>query len=259
MVNLRGSIGNTWVFFLLILIMLSSATQAYADVHVKGYYRKDGTYVRPHYRSNPDGNFFNNWSTYGNINPYTGKEGTKHYPESNFSPYTYKSFSYWSNENSYDNSNFSINNNNDHNLIVNPSLEQSEVTDTTSLDSSQNINIAESYINSYDTTKEIAAKTMLVKYFNDINTRAYISAYDCWVTNWQNKHPYDSFEEGYVDVINNIDKLNSFSTDNGIALEGTITTIEGWEETFHQYHFGYTVKKIDGTWKLTKGKLKKLW
>lgn len=44
-----------------------------AAVRVKGYYRKDGTYVSPHYRSNPDGNPYNNWSFPGNTNPYTGK------------------------------------------------------------------------------------------------------------------------------------------------------------------------------------------
>ena len=50
--------------------------QAYAAVRVKGYYRKDGTYVRPHYRSNPDGNPYNNYSFPGNVNPYTGKVAT---------------------------------------------------------------------------------------------------------------------------------------------------------------------------------------
>ena len=44
-----------------------------AAVRVDGYVRKDGTYVAPHYRSNPDGNPYNNWSFPGNTNPYTGK------------------------------------------------------------------------------------------------------------------------------------------------------------------------------------------
>ncbi|WP_010598958.1 hypothetical protein [Rickettsiella massiliensis] len=39
--------------------------------------------MRPHYRSNPDGNFNNNWSTKGNINPYTGEWGTKSKRENN--------------------------------------------------------------------------------------------------------------------------------------------------------------------------------
>ena len=41
-------------------------------VSVRGYYRKDGTYVSPHYRSAPDGNPYNNYSFPGNYNPNTG-------------------------------------------------------------------------------------------------------------------------------------------------------------------------------------------
>ena len=51
-------------------------------VAVQGYYRSNGTYVAPHMRSAPDGDFGNNWSTSGNINPYTGKEGTLTAPNS---------------------------------------------------------------------------------------------------------------------------------------------------------------------------------
>jgi hypothetical protein len=47
------------------------------DTYVRGYYRSNGTYVQPHMRSAPDGNRFNNWSTRGNVNPYTGQAGTK--------------------------------------------------------------------------------------------------------------------------------------------------------------------------------------
>lgn len=61
---------------LLILLTLIMTLQATAQVKVKGYYRKDGTYVQPHYRSNPDGNPYNNWSYPGNTNPYTGKTAT---------------------------------------------------------------------------------------------------------------------------------------------------------------------------------------
>lgn len=52
-----------------------------ADVHVNGYTRKDGSYVQPHYRSSPDGDLGNNWSTFGNINPHTGKLGTRIAPD----------------------------------------------------------------------------------------------------------------------------------------------------------------------------------
>lgn len=43
------------------------------QVRVRGYHRKDGTYVRPHVRTRPDGNPYNNYSFPGNYNPNTGK------------------------------------------------------------------------------------------------------------------------------------------------------------------------------------------
>jgi len=58
-------------------ILLSSFDLANAAVRVRGYYKRSGTYVVPHYRSDPDGSTWNNWSTSGNSNPYTGKRGTR--------------------------------------------------------------------------------------------------------------------------------------------------------------------------------------
>src|SRR6266496_5206405 len=61
-----------------VLVLLASAGYtALGAVHVSGYVRKDGTYVAPHYRSDPDGNFYNNWSTKGNVNPFNGQEGSR--------------------------------------------------------------------------------------------------------------------------------------------------------------------------------------
>lgn len=54
---------------LFILVPLISS----ARVSVKGYYRKNGTYVAPHYRSDPDGIKSNNYSYPGNYNPNTGQ------------------------------------------------------------------------------------------------------------------------------------------------------------------------------------------
>lgn len=60
--------------FLIAGITLVVADQCEAKrVYVKGYYRKDGTYVKGHYRTAPDGNPYNNYSTPGNYNPNTGK------------------------------------------------------------------------------------------------------------------------------------------------------------------------------------------
>ncbi|MBF9266271.1 hypothetical protein [Paracidovorax cattleyae] len=44
---------------------------------VSGYTRKDGTHVAPSHATNPNGTRLDNWSTKGNVNPHTGKEGTK--------------------------------------------------------------------------------------------------------------------------------------------------------------------------------------
>jgi hypothetical protein len=44
---------------------------------VRGHVTKHGTYVPPHRATNPDSSKLNNWSTRGNVNPYTGKPGTK--------------------------------------------------------------------------------------------------------------------------------------------------------------------------------------
>lgn len=61
---------------ILILGFLGLFSFADAATRVKGYYRKStGTYVQPHYRSSPNSSRWDNWSTKGNTNPYTGKSG----------------------------------------------------------------------------------------------------------------------------------------------------------------------------------------
>lgn len=46
---------------------------ASADEYVRGYVRRDGIYVPPHFRTSPDSNRYNNYSYPGNVNPYTGE------------------------------------------------------------------------------------------------------------------------------------------------------------------------------------------
>lgn len=59
------------------LVLIAAGTLAHADTYVNGYYRKNGTYVQPHYRSDSNNTKLDNWSTRGNVNPYTGSAGTK--------------------------------------------------------------------------------------------------------------------------------------------------------------------------------------
>lgn len=58
------------------LLFAATALPAIADdTYVNGYFKSNGTYVEPHFRSAPNGNPYDNYSTKGNINPYTGKSG----------------------------------------------------------------------------------------------------------------------------------------------------------------------------------------
>ena len=58
----------------------SGRSSSASTVQVRGYVTRNGTYVAPHYRTAPDHDFYNNWSTAGNFNPFTGKAGTKTLP-----------------------------------------------------------------------------------------------------------------------------------------------------------------------------------
>jgi hypothetical protein len=60
-----------------VLATLILSTSALASTYVQGYTRRDGTYVAPHYRSDPNNTINDNWSTQGNTNPYTGESGRK--------------------------------------------------------------------------------------------------------------------------------------------------------------------------------------
>jgi hypothetical protein len=58
-----------------IALLVSLVGYAVADVYVQGYYRNNGTYVQPHYRSSPNSSVYDNWSVKPNVNPYTGQPG----------------------------------------------------------------------------------------------------------------------------------------------------------------------------------------
>lgn len=56
--------------------LISGDASAQGVEQVNGYYRQNGTYVQPYMKTIPDGNPYNNFSTQGNVNPYTGAVGT---------------------------------------------------------------------------------------------------------------------------------------------------------------------------------------
>ena len=72
-------------------LLVVTPALAQSSHSVRGYTRKDGTYVAPHRATNPNSTRADNWSTKGNVNPYTGKEGTV---DPNASPSTTSSSTY---------------------------------------------------------------------------------------------------------------------------------------------------------------------
>ena len=62
-----------WIAVLLVLLLVGFLASEVLAGSVRGYYRRDGTYVQPYQRSNPDGNPYNNYNFPGNYNPNTGR------------------------------------------------------------------------------------------------------------------------------------------------------------------------------------------
>ena len=65
------------IFVILIAgMLLQSAAFARTGSHyVRGYTTRRGTYVQAHRATNPNHTKLDNWSTKGNVNPFTGKRG----------------------------------------------------------------------------------------------------------------------------------------------------------------------------------------
>lgn len=61
----------------LVLFAAIGSLFAQHPTYVNGYYRSNGTYVNGYYRTSPNHTRTDNYSYYGNYNPYTGKYGTR--------------------------------------------------------------------------------------------------------------------------------------------------------------------------------------
>ena len=69
---------------------------AQTSTYVSGYTNSNGTYVQGYYRTTPNTTRNDNYSTVGNVNPYTGSYGTKPADSYYVAPSTYSSPSYYS-------------------------------------------------------------------------------------------------------------------------------------------------------------------
>jgi hypothetical protein len=63
----------------LITTLLFAFANSFSQTHVSGYIKSNGTYVTPHFRSTPNKSVLDNYSTKGNVNPFTGSSGAKSY------------------------------------------------------------------------------------------------------------------------------------------------------------------------------------
>jgi hypothetical protein len=79
------------LIFSLAFIFATAFAFAQNYTYVDGYTRSNGTYVQGHYRTTPNYTRNDNWSTRGNVNPFTGSAGTRSggYNYSNYSTPTY--------------------------------------------------------------------------------------------------------------------------------------------------------------------------
>ena len=60
-----------------LIIIAALSPFAIADEYVPGYVRRDGKIVEGYFRSSPNGNALDNYSTRGNFNPNTGRVSTR--------------------------------------------------------------------------------------------------------------------------------------------------------------------------------------
>ena len=77
------------LFFFIAFLFAAATSFAQTSTYVSGYTNSNGTYVQGYYRTTPNTTRNDNYSTVGNVNPYTGANGTK--PADNYyvAPSTY--------------------------------------------------------------------------------------------------------------------------------------------------------------------------
>jgi hypothetical protein len=73
--------------FIISLFVFIGTSNASASCYVDGYYKSNGTYVNGYYRSCPNETVKDNYSYYGNSNPYTGSTGSNRYSDDDSSDY----------------------------------------------------------------------------------------------------------------------------------------------------------------------------
>jgi hypothetical protein len=71
------TITSNLVLAIFVSLTVSFSAFAAGNHSVRGHATKKGTYVAPHKQTNPNQTQRDNWSSKGNTNPMTGKNGQK--------------------------------------------------------------------------------------------------------------------------------------------------------------------------------------
>ena len=66
-----------WLLLLVTLLGITESLEAGQTRVRNSVNRRTGSYTQPHVRTSPNRTKADNWSTKGNVNPYTGKKGTR--------------------------------------------------------------------------------------------------------------------------------------------------------------------------------------
>lgn len=182
----------TWVFTFIILSLFSQTNPNH--VWVERYTRKDGTTVQGHFRTAPNHTNVDNFSTLGNVNPYTGKLGTIQ-PDGQENPWkdnktNISSIKYYEIENTW-----STNSTGNSSIFQNAEFtlfENSRNTNTTYYSTADNLNIRKSpsinsavvmSINKYDVFR-IVEKSETKKSVNGLKENYWYKIERYPVTGW---------------------------------------------------------------------------
>lgn len=63
------------IFIFSLFLLSFGSSKAEAARRVSGYFKSNGRYVQPYYRSNLNSFKWDNYSARGNYNPFTGRKG----------------------------------------------------------------------------------------------------------------------------------------------------------------------------------------
>lgn len=99
-------------------------------------------------------------------------------------------------------------------------------------------------------SSEAQARSVVLQYYDDINTAHYQAAYDLLDPTYQQTHPYAAFAQGYANTIADTISFQSVTetTSDTFAMVLTIQAKEQGRQDLTQYTWSGTVHLVNGVW-----------